>query len=169
MQEAIIKTIYSKTEFAEKTKKELLDLVIGDDKSDLAENLKLGCEARYPSKKVKNQVWAKIIDPENSLSRYQRKEYMQGFFQRDEFCPMFVKNYVSEVKNLATHGDSEFMVSFVENTYPLACANDYLIKDLNKLLTPYKDNSKYSYYYKTVKDVIETLEISQKVKEFARA
>lgn len=83
MKESIIKAIYEKPQISLETKQKLLTQVIGDEKSDLAENLRLACEARIPSKDSKAKVWKKIIDKENKLSSYQRKELMDGFFTRD--------------------------------------------------------------------------------------
>jgi len=37
--------------------------VVGDDKSDLAEETRLGCIASIPDPKVKLQVWNEFTDP----------------------------------------------------------------------------------------------------------
>jgi hypothetical protein len=168
MKDTIIKRIYVKFHIPLEEKQKLLDLVIGDEKSDLAELLKLACEARIPSKDKKEEIWVKIIDYENGLSRYERREYMTGFFQRDTLCTEFRNRYVEEIKKLADFSDTEFMIAFVESAWPLNCISDQIIKELFKTIDPYTNDSDHESYYRNVREVAENMEIAQKVKKFDR-
>ena len=54
-------------------KKQLLEKVIGDDKSDVANMLRLTCEAATADPQVKEKVWNNLIDPNSTSSLYQKR------------------------------------------------------------------------------------------------
>jgi hypothetical protein len=41
----------------------MLKTVVGEDKSDIAENIRLGCKASLPDPKIKEEVWNEFTDP----------------------------------------------------------------------------------------------------------
>jgi hypothetical protein len=51
---------------------EVIDMILGDDKSDIAERCRAQCMASLPNPDIKAKVWAEIIDPNNSDSLYVR-------------------------------------------------------------------------------------------------
>ena len=50
-------------------KNELLNKIIGDDKSDLAKNVKIQCETSIPDAAVKEKAWNEIINPKSTYSQ----------------------------------------------------------------------------------------------------
>lgn len=82
--------------FSQEFKKSLLEKVLGDDKSDVADHLRLTCEALGPDPKVKEKVWNELIDPNSKMSVYDKYAYMEGFYnfnQIDIIRPYFDKFY----------------------------------------------------------------------------
>jgi hypothetical protein len=57
---------------SDELKKSTMEIVIGDDKSDIAENAKETCLALLPTAENKAQVWAALIDPNSTESIYKR-------------------------------------------------------------------------------------------------
>lgn len=96
----IVKAIHKKTSFSAEEKAKFLETVLGDDKSDVAANLKLSCEALLPTTESKEKVWNIITNEESGLSSYERAAYMGCFFNRDsaEIVKPFYKKYVEHVK-----------------------------------------------------------------------
>ena len=72
--------MFRSSEFTLDQKNDLLQKVLGNDVSDLAQNLKLTCMASLPDPATKEQVWLELIDTNSSFSLYQRRAKMQGFF-----------------------------------------------------------------------------------------
>lgn len=73
-----------------------MDVVLGDDKSDIAERCRAYCMAAVPDAEVKAKVWAEITDANNSDSLYVRQAKMSGFYghdQEDIVKPYFDKFY----------------------------------------------------------------------------
>lgn len=65
---------------SQESKQQILDKVLGDDKSDIAKKLRLTCEALTADPKIKEKVWKELVDPKSTLSVYERRAYMQGFY-----------------------------------------------------------------------------------------
>lgn len=59
-------------------------MILGDDKSDIAERCRAQCMASLPDPDIKAKVWAEIIDPNNSDSLYVRQAKMGGFYGHDQ-------------------------------------------------------------------------------------
>jgi len=77
-------------------KTELLERILEGDKSDLAHNLRLTCEASLPDPAVKAKVWAILTDPNCPESLYQKSARIHGFYaynQMEEIRPYFDKFY----------------------------------------------------------------------------
>lgn len=62
MKVAILKSLYGKSHIDTQIKERLLAQVIGDQKSDLVEDLKLACKARLPDADIKQEVWNDILN-----------------------------------------------------------------------------------------------------------
>ena len=62
---------------------EMMDMVLGDDKSDTADRCRASCMASLPDPEVKAKVWAEITDPNTSDSLYVRQAKMGGFYGHD--------------------------------------------------------------------------------------
>ena len=71
-------------------------MVLGEDKSDLADRCRAACIASLPDPEVKAKVWADLVDPTNTDSVYIRTAKMSGFYghdQHDIVAPYFDKFY----------------------------------------------------------------------------
>jgi aminopeptidase N len=91
-----LKGLFSSNLLTTEQKRAHLQEVQGDDKSDLAQNCKLTCEAYIPTAENKAAVWKEITDPNSTLSAKQRQAQMGGFFsasQLDLVRPYFDKYY----------------------------------------------------------------------------
>lgn len=94
--------------------------MIGDDKSDLATNLRLTCRALHPSAENKAAVWKEFTDPASELSLYQRGALMSGFYsnkQIDVIRPYFTK-FIEELPELYTKHSFKFVDSFSSHLLP---------------------------------------------------
>lgn len=60
---SIMYKLFRSKDHEESNKMEILDKVLGDDKSDLAKNARLCCMAALPDPKKKEEIWASLIDP----------------------------------------------------------------------------------------------------------
>ena len=58
----------------------MLEKTIGDDKSDIAENVRLSCYASLPDPEQKAKTWQEITDSESKESKYVREAKMAGFY-----------------------------------------------------------------------------------------
>jgi hypothetical protein len=75
---------------------EMLEMILGEDKSDQADRCRAYCMASLPDPAIKAKIWAEITDPENKDSAYIRTSKMNGFYVRDQLDiiePYFDKFY----------------------------------------------------------------------------
>lgn len=96
---------------------------------------------------------------------------MNGFFNRDSYkiTKPYYKKYIEEVKNMAGVTDTEFAVNFLKEFYPSFAITEEFLNELRVTIQPYENNRDKESYYRTAKQLIETLEISKKVKDFAKS
>jgi hypothetical protein len=76
----LLMALYSspKVELADKTR--LLEKVLANDKSDIAERTRLVCYAALPDPIVKEEVWNQIVQANSSRTSKQRECFLYGFF-----------------------------------------------------------------------------------------
>ena len=72
----------------------MMEMVLGDDKSDLTDRCRAACMASLPDPEIKAKVWAEITDPNNSDSLYVRASKMNGFWGFDQ--AEIVKPYIGK-------------------------------------------------------------------------
>lgn len=119
----IIKQIYKNEESGEVTKQfktDLLNNFLGDDKSDISQNLRFYCQATSADPKTKEQVWKDLVDPKTKLSFYERRAQMQGFYcqgQIDLLRPYFDKFYEVLPTFSEEHGMA-YVKSFMKSMLP---------------------------------------------------
>ena len=77
---SILKKVFEEPSISAEEKHDILKVVIGEDKSDIAENTKETCLALIPTAENKAQVWASICDPNSTESLYKRQAKMAGFY-----------------------------------------------------------------------------------------
>lgn len=53
--------------------------MLGDDKSDIAEETRLGCLASIPDPKMKEQIWKEFTDPNSGRSLTEKEAEMHYF------------------------------------------------------------------------------------------
>jgi aminopeptidase N len=69
---SILKKMFEEPSMPTEVKTSIMDTIIGEDKSDIAENTRETCLALIPSAESKAQIWAQIIDPNSTESLYKR-------------------------------------------------------------------------------------------------
>ena len=166
---SIIKAIHKKACFTSEEKAKYLSDILGDDKSDVAANLKLSCEALLPTAESKEKVWSVIINEDSGLSSYERAAYMSCFFTRDsaEIVKPYYQKYVEHVKECANIGNKEYTSQFISTTCPSFAIDEDFIKSLKDVVEEFKEDVKYESYSRTVNKIIGSLEINKKIKDFA--
>ena len=93
---SIVKAYFASSSPTYESKKALLAKTVGDDKSDIAENLRHTCEASLPDPEKKAETWASVTDPNSNDSLHVRRAKMQGFYHWSQFdlcAPYFNKFY----------------------------------------------------------------------------
>ena len=79
----ILKMLFKSKDFQTTDKMELLELTLGDEKSDLADRTRATCMASLPDPDVKAQIWKDLTDPANTESKYMKSAKMQGFYAQN--------------------------------------------------------------------------------------
>jgi len=166
---AIVKAVHAKKGFDTAEKQRLLDLVVGDDKSDIAKNLILCCEALLPDAAAKQSAWDKIVDHKNKYSSYERQALMDGFFSRDaaDVLGPFFDKYVQQVRACADIGNKEFVEAFIGHTCPCFNVTDAFLESLKKVAKEFENDVSRESFCRNVNKVVGSLEINQKIKVFA--
>ncbi|CAI2383377.1 unnamed protein product [Moneuplotes crassus] len=166
---SIVKAIHKKTIFSAEEKQKFLDTVLGEDKSDVATNLRLSCEALLPCAETKEKVWAKITNVDSGLSSYERAAYMSCFFNRDseKIVKPYFEKFIAHVRECANIGDRNYTAQFITNTCPSYAINDDFIQKMKDIVKDHKEDVKHESYSRTVNKVVGSLEIGKKIKDFA--
>lgn len=81
--QTILKVVFKSTAFSQEQKMDLLDLTLGEDKSDLSENCRVSCMASLPDPEVKAKIWQEITDMESKHSLYTLQAKMGAFYSHD--------------------------------------------------------------------------------------
>ena len=68
----ILKQLFASKHFQTTDKMELLEMTLGDEKSDLADRTRATCMASLPDPNVKAQIWKDLTDPANTESKYMK-------------------------------------------------------------------------------------------------
>ena len=77
---SILRKLFGSRDFEAEFKHATLDKIVGEDKSDLVENLRASCQAAMPDAQIKAQVWKDISDPHSTESLYSRVAKMGCFY-----------------------------------------------------------------------------------------
>ena len=81
---SILRSLFESKHFEHDTKMEMMEMVLADDKSDLADRCRAACLASLPDAECKAKTWAEITDPNSKDSAYVRGAKMSGFQNRDQ-------------------------------------------------------------------------------------
>lgn len=128
---SIVKVVFEEPSFEnEEEKQELLEKVIGDDKSDIAVNARLTCRAYKATAENKEAVWKEITDPSSELSLYQKGALMGGFYsfkQLNIIRPYFSK-FIEQLPSLYKQQTFKFMEAFSGSLLPrLEVEDSYIV------------------------------------------
>lgn len=107
---SILSRMFKSKSFSVEQKNAKLEKVIGDDKTDVAENTRAKCYAGLPDAEVKAKVWAEITDPHSKESVYLRTAKIQGFYSWDQvdiLAPYFDQFY-EVIAPLAKHASYRY-------------------------------------------------------------
>lgn len=98
--------IFSQPEgITKKEKFDLLEKIIGKDKSDKSIMTRLYCQTALPEVTEKRKTWNELMNPKSKLSKKQREQMIQGFHQEGqseilkEFDDMYYKKLHEVYKN----------------------------------------------------------------------
>lgn len=146
---------------------DLLEVTLGEDKSDLVENCRASCLAGLPDAEVKAKVWSEITDPNCKDSLYVRNAKMAGFYsgeQMDIIAPYFDKFFDVLVE---MHEKSTYKVftGFFHSLLPRMAVKDAHIVRLVTLLQDVPDNDQM--FAETLKDGLDVLIRIQQVRALA--
>jgi hypothetical protein len=61
-------------------KNQILEKIVGEDKSDLAKRVRIQCETSIPDAAVKEKAWLEIINPKSTMSDVEKQAMMSGFY-----------------------------------------------------------------------------------------
>lgn len=131
----ILKRYFQETGVAKQLKMDLMEKVIGSDKSDLAENTRLTCLAGLPDKESKAENWKAITDVNSEESLYKRSARMAGFYswgQLDLVRPYFDQFY-NELRNLQANTSFKYCETFFYSMLPRKEITDSQIVKLVQL------------------------------------
>ena len=142
-----------------------MEMILADDKSDIADRCRAACMASLPDPEIKAKVWAEITDPNNSDSVYVRTSKMSGFYGHDQHD--IVKGYFDKFYEIlpqmhkdCTHKKFE---SFFHTMLPRSgeIRDDHIVK-LMCLKQETPDNEKQ--FMNTLQDGIELLIRSKEIR-----
>lgn len=165
----IVKIAHAKSHITSEAKEKLLSDVIGDDKSDMATNLKYACEALLPDKDVKERIWSEIINHANGFSSVENAAKMGNFFNRSsaEIVKPYFEKYLAQVRKCSEIGDKLYVGSFISSTCPAFGIDTKFIDALKKIASDFKKDVKHDSFVRNVEMVAGSLEINKKIKDFA--
>jgi len=164
---SICKTVFKSPHLTNEEKMQLLEKVIGDDKSDIAKNVRIQCEASIPDPAVKEQVWKEITDPNSEISIKERQSKMMGFYARSQFdiCKPYADKYYEELKDFDKKHSNKYVEAFMHNMRPTMEILDSHIVKLVAIKGNVPDTS--SAYKKQLEENIELLIRCKTLREMA--
>ena len=77
---ALLKRVHKSSAVSDEVKAELLEKVIGEDKSDVSLNTRLTCKASSADPAVKAECWRDLTSAETKCSLHERSALMAGFW-----------------------------------------------------------------------------------------
>lgn len=164
---SICKVLFKSPHMTTDEKNELLSKVVGDDKSDLAKNLKLQCETSIPDAAVKEKAWNEIVNPNSTLSMKEREAMMSGFYARSqqELTRPYADKYYEALKDFNQHHNYRYQESFISGMRPtMEILDSHIVKLVTIKLNVPDTNSAY---LKQLEENIELLIRCKRLRELA--
>jgi len=164
----ILRKVFEDPSIPREKKMAMMEEVMGDEKSDLAENARLTCMACLPDAEGKAETWAAITDPNSGDSMKESIAKMSGFYSRkqmDLVRPYFDMFYqVLPVLQKAT--GQKYMNAFVGSLLPTFEIDDSQIVQLVTLKNDTPDNE--GPFANMLQDAIERLIKYKLTRNYAR-
>jgi len=161
---AILKALFRSKHFATDIKMELLEMTLGEEKSDLALQTRATCMASLPDPDVKATIWAEITDPDSTESLYMRSAKINGFmsFEQLDLCEPYFDKFFDHVATMQAKTSTKIFESFFFGLLPRMNISDAHIVKLVALKQDTPDNEKT--FINTLQDGIELLVRSKQVR-----
>jgi len=162
----IVKVAYHSNHLSQEEKSKLLELSIGADKSDIASNLRLQCDASQAENKEK--VWGQLIDPKSTYSLSQKRALLAGFYsfnQLDLIRPYFDKFY-EILPSLQQDHSQKYTEDFIFYLLPIFEIQNHHIVKLLTIKSEVPDSN--TTFMNTLQDSIEKLIKCKKIREIAQ-
>ena len=142
----IVTRLHKSLVLSQEAKNALLEQVIGDDKSDLARNTRLTCQAATPTEDAKAEVWRELVDPQSKLSLYERRAQMAGFYSwaQVDVCQPYFDKFYEALPDLSAHHTYKYIETFFYSMLPRMRIEDRHIVKLMTIKSQVPDtNSMY--------------------------
>ena len=165
--QSILKKIFEEPSISSEVKFELLEKVLGDDKSDIAQNTRETCNALIPTAESKEAVWLAITDVNSTDSIYKRSAKMGGFYswkQLDLIRPYFAR-YFEVLPILYEKQAFKFIEAFFHSLLPrMEITNEQIVRMLALKLSIPDNNTNFA---NLINEGLELVMRSKSVREFA--
>lgn len=101
-------------------KEELLKQVLGDDKSDIAEETRLGCRASLPDPKVKEEVWKEFTDPNSKRSLSEKEAEMHNFspFEQNNLIQPYRERFYGNLPEMYKSNSYKWFEAYFHSLLP---------------------------------------------------
>ena len=164
---SIVKVISKSQNVPEITKQEMLDKVLGEDKSDISIQCRMQCEASRNHMGCKRTVWYELIDPKTKLSLKERQAKMNGFYSWDQIdtCTPFFDKFYDCLKDLYKAHTFKYIEIFFYALLPRMVIEDRHIVKLMTIKGEIPDTN--SMFSNMLQDGIELLVRGKKIRAFA--
>lgn len=165
---AIVKRVHKSNHVSDQVKADILESTLGDDVSDIAQSVRNFCRATTSDLAVKEQIWNDILDPNSSLSLYEKNALMGGFYSWDQVDALdgFYDKFYDSLETIYTNQTWKFVSSYTATMLPRMKIEDRHIVKLITIKSQVADNN--GNYMKVLQDGIELLIRSKKIRDMAK-
>lgn len=167
--QTILKVVFKSTAFSQEQKMDLLDLTLGEDKSDLSENCRVSCMASLPDPEVKAKIWQEITDMESKHSLYTLQAKMGAFYAHDQMdlTAPYEEKFFDVLYEYHEKSTFKQFNAFFYTLLPLRVIKDSYVVRLISTLNDTPDTEQM--FSETVRDGIDMLIKSRQIREFAQS
>jgi hypothetical protein len=153
----------------------LLTQILGDDKSNLANEARLGCFAALPDQKVKQGVWVNLINPKSKMSLSEKEAQIHEFNQPNQFKILqpYQDEFFGNLIHMYQTTQYKFFKSYFNSLLPRMFEIE--VARIDKLISVRQEythllNDKVSPndpFVKLITNGIELMQRSKKIRDFA--
>lgn len=160
-----LKSFFKSRHFYQEKKLDLMQIVLGNDISILAEKIRAACLSSLPIPEVKARIWQEIIDPNTQDSHVQRNAKMAEFYsnnQLDLVKPYFAK-FFDEIVRQRDH--QQFQL-FVTCLLPVIDANLSHWRRLEQISMSFPNEDDFE-FQEVLQDGLTRLQIAYQIRQEA--